>query len=361
MYTFFSENPEKDLWRELLQFTYEENIKRYFDKNDITSNEKTISCIVGSFSQAYEYYRSAKEANLQIAPLLLYYGSTNLLYGMANLLSGTMNIIKNHGMKIIIPEDLNFIADTKIRFLSPNDGGVHVVAKALGFEFDLTEFGDWKLQEFLDSIAEIRLDYMQCYETQANCTVMLDAFNTPEGKVEKVYFTSDNKETLIKSINNISDFKKEYLRPGIARDLIKGQDYFVLRHKMLGKDISELSYSGQPYLKAGHIKNGKLITLPTILNMYISLFVLASLCRYFPEHWSPFVLKDTTGEKLLIEKLLYYSRRMIPNFVLNEILKECVQYTSNRYVETDTIKLVGEHQVKEMVERKVKEQFDVLK
>ena len=27
----FSENPENDLWRELLQFTYEANIKRYLN------------------------------------------------------------------------------------------------------------------------------------------------------------------------------------------------------------------------------------------------------------------------------------------------------------------------------------------
>ena len=30
----FSENPEKDLWRELLQFTYEANIIRYLEKID---------------------------------------------------------------------------------------------------------------------------------------------------------------------------------------------------------------------------------------------------------------------------------------------------------------------------------------
>ena len=34
MTTIFSENPENDLWRELLQFTYEANIKRYLTKRD---------------------------------------------------------------------------------------------------------------------------------------------------------------------------------------------------------------------------------------------------------------------------------------------------------------------------------------
>lgn len=355
--TVFSENPESDLWRELLQFTYEANIKRYLDKKGLTADEETTSCIVGSFLQANEYYKSAQNANLQIAPLLLYYGSTNLLYGMANLLSGNINIIKNHGMTIKIPEEMNFIADTEIRFLSPTDGGVHVVARAMGFEPDLTGFGDWKLREFLDSIAEISPDFAQCYETQAGRIAMIDVFNTPDGKVEKIYFSNATRDSLIALLQDIDGFDKSYLRVTTAKEFRTEREYFVLRHKLSGKDISELSYSGQPYLRAGHNKNSRLITIPTVLNMYIALFALASLCRYHPQRWSPFVLKDTTGEKLLIEKFLYYARRMIPNFVLNKIVADRVQYTSSNYAENNTIKLVGEHQVQEIVEQKVKEHF----
>lgn len=360
MATIFSENPEKDLWRELLQFSYEANIKRYWDKKGIKAREDTISCIVGSFLQANEYYKSALDANLQISPLLMYYGTTNLLYGMANLLSGSINKIHTHGMKIFIPEQMDFIADTKIRFLSATNGGVHVVARALGFTPDLTGFGDWTLREFWDSIAEIKNDFEQCYEVQAGCVAMLDVFNTPDGKAEKIYFSDESKEKLTDLLKNVEGFEKSYLPYTISREYETQKEYFVLRHKITGKDISERSFSGQPYLRAGHKKNGKMITLPTILNMYISLFALASLCRYHPEEWSPFVLKDTTGEKLLVEKFLYYSRRLIPNFVLNKILEDSMNYSAGRYTETDTIKLVGEHQVQEMVEQKVRRQFEEL-
>ena len=108
MITYFSENPENDLWREILQYTYEANIKRYSKKHEKEIDEDTIACIAGSLLQAYEYYKSAKEANLQIAPLLLYYGSTNLLYGMANLIKGEINHIENHGMKIFIPDEMEY-------------------------------------------------------------------------------------------------------------------------------------------------------------------------------------------------------------------------------------------------------------
>jgi hypothetical protein len=358
MATLFSENPENDLWRELCQFTYEANINRFFKRHDLSGNDNTINCIIGSFLQANEYYRAAKEADLQIAPLLLYYGSTNLLYGMTNLLNGEINVIKNHGMKLIVADEVPFIADTEIRFLSPKDGGVHVIARALGVDVDLTNFGDWKLREFLDSIAEIDSDYMECYSTLSSYIAMLDVFNTPDGKIEKVYCNTENRGDILEILNDVKDFSKSYLQVQSSQDHITNKEYFILRHKLNGKSISELSYSGQPYLRAAHIKNGQPVTIPTILNMYITLFALASLCRYYPERWSPFVLKDSTGERLLIEKFLFYSRRMIPNLVINRIMGESVNYVSNRYKEIDTVKHVGEHQVQEMVERKVQDHFD---
>ena len=70
------------------------------------------------------------------------------------------------------------------------------------------------------------------------------------------------------------------------------------------------------------------------------------------------MLMDTTGEKLLVEKFMYYARRLIPNYALNKLLESTIQYSSSRYAETDTIKLVGEHQVQEMVERKVKSELE---
>ena len=40
----FSENPEKDLWRELLQFSYDANISRYVKKKGLTRQYEGLSC-----------------------------------------------------------------------------------------------------------------------------------------------------------------------------------------------------------------------------------------------------------------------------------------------------------------------------
>ena len=50
----FSENPEKDMWRELLQFTYEANIIRYLEKRGYCKIPDVVNCISGSFLQAQD-------------------------------------------------------------------------------------------------------------------------------------------------------------------------------------------------------------------------------------------------------------------------------------------------------------------
>ena len=112
----FTENPEEEMWRTILQFSYPANIRRYIEEKGFNSDDKLIECISGSILQSYEYYNACKTSNLQISPLLLYYGTTNLLYGMTNLLTGKINEIRNHGMHIQLDDNYKYIAETSIMF-----------------------------------------------------------------------------------------------------------------------------------------------------------------------------------------------------------------------------------------------------
>ena len=67
----------------------------------------------------------------------------------------------------------------------------------------------------------------------------------------------------------------------------------------------------------------------------------------------PFVLNDETGERLLFEKFIYYSRRIIPNIVLNIINNDDITYVTQRYSTNETIKHVNEHDVKELVRNEI--------
>ena len=129
--------------------------------------------------------------------------------------------------------------------------------------------------------------------------------------------------------------------------------YATLEPSLEKSSIKMISFSGQPYLQAGIIKNGQLITLPPLFNMYAALFIMGSLCRYHPEKWGPFVLNDETGERLLFEKFLYLSRRIIPNIVLNLLNNDNVVYVTQKYSINETIKHVGEHEIKELIQKEL--------
>ena len=345
----FTENPEEDLWRELLQFSYKANIERYFSEHSITPDANVVDCIIGSVLQAYEYYKASVNVNLQISPLLMYYGTTNLLYGMSSLMDGKIHEIHRHGMKPNASTINNgYIADATVNFEDPIHGGIHVFCRNLGYTEDLTKSGPWKLKDFLSSIAEISYDFKKCYSVAMANTIMLDVFNTPNGKIERVYFNSSNRANIEEALSRVQDFNKSYLPAQIGKDRI-GEEYFILRHKMVSKDLSASSFSGQPYLQAAIEKNGRFYTLPTLMNYYVALFIMGSLCRYHPEIWSPFVMNDTTGERLLIERLLYHAKRIIPNLVLDSLYGYENTFVTEKYSIIDTVKLVGEHEVQELV------------
>ena len=368
----FTEEPEQEQWRSLLQYSYKSNIKRYFEEHgnpviDDPQSEDNFdllaNAIAGALLQADEYYKASKAVSLHVEPLMLYYGTSNLLYAMSILMTGKKIDIGNHGMKIEVDADLQYMADTKIKFFSNANGGVHVFAKNLGFNKDLCQFAQtgpdgkvrWTLGDYLDSIAEICDDFNRCYPQKESRILMLDVVKTADGVVEKIQI-SDEGTTAYNPAVDIENFSNVYLNPslGATQD---GTKHLVLRRKINGKIIERISYSGQPYLCIAHKINGKLITIPEELNMYISLFVFGNLCRYYPDKWYPFVTQDSTGEKLLVEKLLYYSRRILPNIVLDRIVGEHISFVSDKYVPDDRVRLVGDHEVKEIVQGEVAKQI----
>ena len=367
----FTEEPEHELWRNLLQYSYRSNIERYFEEhgnhviNDIQSDDNfdvLANEISGALIQADEYYKASKLVSLHVEPLMLYYGTTNLLYAMSILTNGKRVNINNHGMKIEVDTDIKYIADTKIKFFKTTEGGVHIFAKNLGFDKDLCKYAQngpdgkecWTLSDYLDSIAEIADDFNRCYPKRKSHILMLDVVNTPDGIIEKIQLDSEG--TTEFSPSDIEDFSNAYLNPSLGSTQ-DGKKHLVLHHKINKKDIEHASYSGQPYLRVSHKINGELVTIPEELNMYIALFVLGNLCRYYPDTWYPFVTQDSTGEKLLVEKLLYFSRRMLPNIVLDRIVGEKISLVSDKYVPDDRVRLVGDHEVKELVKEEVSKQL----
>ena len=152
-----------------------------------------------------------------------------------------------------------------MNFEDPIHGGIHVFCRNMGYAEDLTKSGPWQLKDFLSSIAEISYDFKRCYSIAVSNTIMLEVFNTPNGKIEKVYFNSDNGTAIQEVLSRVENFNKTYLPVQVGKDKT-GNAYYILRRRMVSNEISKESFSGQPYLTAAVVKNGKNYTLPTLIN-----------------------------------------------------------------------------------------------
>lgn len=220
---------------------------------------------------------------------------------------------------------------------------------------NLCSYGSWQLYDFLDSIAEIRRDYELCYPRRKSKVIPIETIITEDEKIGKIYLEKANYTEIL---NNIENFSKAYLKPQMVKCDKDKYVCMTLRRKLNGVDISKNSYSGQYYLQMSHEKNGRKITLPREINMYIALFILGSLCRYYPGRWNPFSVQDSTGEKLLVEKLMFYSRRILPNIALNKIVGKDICFVADRYSPENKIKAVGEHEVRDMVKKAVRSELN---
>ena len=104
---YYSENPEEDIWLNLKRYSFVENIYRYYKDSEVNPSEDLVEAISGSILQAYEYFQASKTATIQTAPLLLYYGATNLLFAASCLLKGVFVKVNGHGMKLVDSNKLN--------------------------------------------------------------------------------------------------------------------------------------------------------------------------------------------------------------------------------------------------------------
>ena len=353
--TVYTENPEDELWKKLLQYTYRARVQKYFSDNAIDIKEpKDSLCeiVIGSLLQAHEYYYLSKTATLYTSPLLLYYGTINLLLGASTLFSGEKLRIDNHGMKLIPVMDSYDIGSAKIHFVSPENGGVHVFQQKLEKQnLSLVDLEDLSIKEILLSIPEINLEAVQCYGTDENYCIPLDTLFTEDGMLERAYFQNKSDECIKELFSRVPGFSQSYLTPSI----IKKEDVTVavLRHKYLGDPINYTSITGQSYLTISHTNKGNSVVLPQWIYMYVALYGMASLCRYYPQVWNPFIRLDEKGEKLLVEKFIDTARRLLPNIILSMIEKCAYSFESKKYEPDNQIKVLGEHEIKDLIQAEI--------
>lgn len=351
----FTESAEQEQWGLLQQFTYTENIKRFLSGKGVSPiDEKLVELISGSILQAKEYFDASKNSSLHISPLLLYYGISNLLNGVASLKLGTSHAITDHGMQLEYSPDKNKIAEAEIKPRNMTTGALSVFEKVFSGKSPIHGSGSWKLIELLGSVPDLRDDFLTCYPGEQSYMIPLHVVKEKGRSLEKIDLKDMPAKDISALLLRVEGFKENYLEPQSPQN----GTTIILRQKINGKEIGVYSLSGIKYLPVAHFKNSRKITLDLITTIFMASFSLGYLCRYRPEIWTPFLRSDTTGERLLVERFIKLSHRLLPNLVLDFILEEKVRFVQEPQGVTDLSSVYTKEELSELVREEIRKKMD---
>ena len=350
-----TENANIEQWRLLNQFAYPTNVKKYIFENSIPDNsveEYVASCI----RQSEAYFSTFEKSSLDISPLLLYYGATNLLVGVSTMLEGTRLNIKNHGMMLKFPIDENLdinnlssksffanfrLSDIKILPINQSVGGLHWFCNSFSDGTKLVEKGgEWTLEEIFGSIPDLRLDFVSSYLGKQLFCVPVEItqreliYREEKPKKHKVIFERikkvdvSNYENFPEVLENVKGFSEAYLKPQYMDNAYykDKMNHIILYRRIWADEVGFYSIFGQKYLELSHLKKGFSIAPGQIVILIMGLYALGCLSRYYPEIWNHFIRNDNTGEKLIVEKFLSLAHRYLPNLIINRIFNKRIEF-----------------------------------
>jgi len=331
-----TEDPKADQWRLLSQYAYPTNIRRYLSGSGRAESDKSVEeYVAGCVRQGEAYFTAADRAPLDITPLLLYYGSSNLLAGASAMLTGVVPVVNNHGMRLKVPDaEGPRIADVRVLPFDPGAGALQSFSDVFSEGCPLASQGDWTVEEILGSVPDLKRDFENCYQGAAPFTIPVQPaqrtfrYSDEDGTERRVIYERVDPEDVkrfenpVDAIRSVRHFSAAYLFPQAGDDLT----HIVLYRKWKANEIGFYSIYGRKYLEVPHVKKGQSLSPAQLIIMYMGLFALGYVSRYHPELWNPFVRSDTTGERLVIEKYLSLCQRYVPNLVLNAISNTRIEF-----------------------------------
>lgn len=332
-----TDNPRVEQWKLLSRFYYPPNIRRYLTAKGLSDVEETVNYIAGSMRQSEGYFSAALLAPLDIAPLLTYYGATNLTSGAAALVTGARPNIDHHGMTMDIPaEPKSPIADYEITLSHRNSGAIQSFASVFDNIPYFHESRAWTIGEIFGSVPAVVNEFETAYPGRLPYCVPAKTVRDEMDGIEYL-FDEIPMDLLAKypdpyeTIMSIARLKDAYIKPRINIPAESAKLY----PKRDGSDIGIYSVFGEKYLPLTHKKNGRAVCPNQLVMMLMGLFALGYLSRYSPDIWNPFVLTDQSGERVVVERFLTHCQRFLPNLVLNEIEGRRIQFVFE--VERDVV------------------------
>ncbi|WP_061593455.1 YaaC family protein [Streptococcus gordonii] len=344
--TFFSENPEFDIWNNLKNFSYIEYVKKYFKNRNIEPDIKLLDTISGSISQAFEYFEASKVVSIQTAPLMLYYGTINLLFGASCLISGKIINVSGHGLALNLQTLENHsLLNVEVDIKSNQGAGFAEYLEILSKQ-KISQKHTIKLEDIFASIPELFREYIDINENRQLSILPLIKLIDDELEAYKcqLHYTQYHH---IKKIETSKKYEQTFLP---HQKNYKNELIFYVR---LGKNESiKTSFLGEFFFQLEI--NETLVIEPIFLGV-IGLYTLATLSRYYTDYWNSFIKNNKDGLINFIEKFLNFMRRYLPNYILDIIEDKKHIYTNHVVPIEDLRSNLSEKHIEERIKRIIQE------
>jgi hypothetical protein len=341
VHTIMCENPTQKMWDNFLYFESEPTTKTFlqqtYEKHGIHKANihafQNASKFIYYLKQARQYYLSARQSDILVKPLLLYYGMVSLLksYILTRDPEYPANTrVLQHGITSRkIKKNYYALAEDEVKV--QKEGLLPYLHSFLSKE-GLNE--KYKIQTLLSMIPELQAAYQRLYHQTSLIPVSLSShrnfeqlctiFYLPDRVLDDAHLTY---EGFIHYLNRYNEgtgfFSASPLQAprGIIRlewhhpaNIHVTENRNGFENRLFVHD-----YKGNFYYK---VKAEKEYNISEIVNHYMIMYVLGMLCRYETERWGEIVFSFMSEDMYMIQEFLTLSARKFPNMVYDLLLNE---------------------------------------
>lgn len=275
--------------------------------------------------QGFSYFISAKNSDLIVQPLLLYYGIINLMKSMI-LLSDpyypSTTTILQHGMTTRKKKKTEYEFQQDIVKVQ-KDGLLPYFAESI-LKDPLITHSRYKVMDLYSMIPELQ-DSFHLFHSKTMLPVTIKQVDSTQWK-----FSFLEKDLLYFPLpfSEICSLFQESISMGnhldLSLEIAKNESTIILHTKFSNYSpvldhyqILE-DYRGNYYFFTSYqlkIKN-------EIVVFNMLMYILSMLCRYDTEHWGEIIYSYHTDDLLLVKELLQITLRKFPNLILNHLFGE---------------------------------------
>lgn len=307
-------DPVREQWRALLRFAYPAHIRRVFEEFERPAPATgLVESVAGACRQAHAYFTAAAAAPLDISPLLLYYGASNLLAAVFTLRRGEAPDVAHHGMTLDPPAANGRVGDAALCCTASARGALSAFAGLLSADPPPAGGERWTLREVVAGLPDVTMFPDWPYEPADRRTLPVTVVRREHEAVERLDRDACFGREPAECLRRVPGMERAYLRP-YDRYLA------VILHPRRGAhDIGTYSALGDKYLVMAREAGPRPAAPPHALSYFMALYILGMLSRYHPGVWHPFVRADTTGERAMVERLVDAATRVFPRLALESL------------------------------------------